>query len=150
MSELFPASFLAIVAAVLVAMLLSIVQMRRGGLQGHEIFTGGWRGRAHPGMHIAKHGIGACFAAVFLLVANVLTRSAKCASTRDAHGNTVFDFQREGCTTDLYGSYLVLTDWQQGIGAVLGLLGVGYAALLAALMAEDRKELGKQADRKGI
>ena len=138
MNGFLPTSLLFITAFVAAAVLLALFQVRKSGLNIGQMFTAGWRGKAHPGIHVAKHGIGACFMAIFLLVAFVLTKSAQCTSGRDDLGFVVFDFSRIGCSKHLYGAYVVLTDWQSGIGAILALLGVGYAAILAALMSEQR------------
>jgi hypothetical protein len=142
-----PVALWFLIGAVSISVFFALNQLRRAGLKWSDVFSPGVRGIAVPGIHVAKHAVGAGFMGIFLLVVYTLGRSATCISGRDNEGNLAFDLSRSGCTTELYGGFLVLTEWQNGLGAALGILGVGYAALLAAIMAESVIANGQRSTR---
>ncbi len=76
---------------------------------------------------IGRWAAGYFLFAVIVLISVVLIRTGGCAA---ADGSGAMNL--EGCSAGLRGWFSVLTAWQGGIGAAIGLLGLAWAAAYRA------------------
>ncbi|MEM1273196.1 MAG: hypothetical protein AAGF88_05220 [Pseudomonadota bacterium] len=86
-----------------------------------------------PGLHVGKYLVGGAMIGIASWIFVVLAVASRCVTGQDADGNAVFDQGTATCTW-FEGDYVVLTEWQSGLSAILALLGVAYGAMLAAIM----------------
>ena len=90
-----------------------------------------------PGLHAGHFSTGAILIVTFVLVTWAVASVATCAVEAVPAGpapsaSSSRALARGSCSPDLWHWYLALRDWQTGIGAGFGLLGVAWAAQLAA------------------
>ena len=78
--------------------------------------------------HVGHWLLGVTLTITVGLLAYMLSEVAQCSQAVDPESE--MDFSR--CSPRLVSWYLVTTRWQQGIGAGVGLLGLGWATQLNA------------------
>ncbi|MEM9643233.1 MAG: hypothetical protein AAF848_12965 [Pseudomonadota bacterium] len=88
-------------------------------------------GARFPGLHYSKYVLGAFLGVTIIFVLVLLANAAGCTDgSRDQHGYLALSEDCRGTRR----WYPILTDWQSGIGAFIGLLGLAWSTLLKALM----------------
>ncbi len=109
------------------------------GAQGFRRLAYADAGAKYPLLHMAKYVLGTFLAVSVMLIIWLLSSAAQCAEgARTPEGNLEFG---DNCA-HTRNWYAVLTDWQSGVGALIGLLGLAWTTLLNALMEKSNKAEG--------
>ncbi len=95
-------------------------------------------GARYPALHTAKYLLGSFLAVTIALIIFLLASAAACTEGARSEGTLII---KDACSATRRW-YAVLTDWQSGIGAFVGLLGLAWSTLLNALMEKSDKTEG--------
>ena len=102
---------------------------------------------ANQGLTIGRWAIGGCLIGALVAVVITVAQVATCATFKYNNTSKAWDANYSGCANqgvaghdNLIGWYAVLTQWQAGVGAGLGLLGLTWVAYF------ERKDAFKNED----
>ena len=90
-------------------------------------------GGQYPAQHLAKYGIGGFLITTVSLVMVLLFSAVSCTDGTRTEDQLTLD----GCA-QTQKWYAVLTDWQSGLGAFIGLLGLAWSSLISGLMNQTK------------